>query len=191
MYAYACAHIHTPISIQVHKHGRLWWSFHYVWWFLCTNNKQSEHLGGPGHASDGAFLPGEILLKTIDFERPGGQEWLPSGTPFLNFLTCFGRFFGPACVRISYAFPLRNSFFCNVHKVRTKIPMYGYQIEARSGGTPGPVFLHFFWKGFRTRACKDIICILAQKRLFGNVKTACACLGYKRANMWHGRRPHA
>ena len=42
--------------------------------FLCTNNKQSEHLGGPGHASDGAFLPGEILLKTIDFERPGGRE---------------------------------------------------------------------------------------------------------------------
>ena len=111
MYAYACAHIHTPISIQVHKHGRLWWSFHYVWWFLCTNNKQSEHLGGPGQASDGVFLPGEILSKTIDFERPGGQEWLPSGTPFLNFLTCFGRFFGPACVRISYAFSLRSGLF--------------------------------------------------------------------------------
>ena len=80
MYAYACAHIHTPISIQVHKHGRLWLRFHYVWWFILTNNKQSEHLGGPGHASDGDFLPVEILWKTVDFERPGGREWFPSGT---------------------------------------------------------------------------------------------------------------
>ena len=45
-----------------------------------------------------------------------------------------------------------------------------------SGGTPERVFLHFFRKGFRTRACTDIICILAQKRLFCNVKKVCACL---------------
>ena len=62
------------------------------------------------------------------------------------------------------------AFFCNVHKVRTKIPMYVYQIEVRSGGTPGPVFLHFFWKGFRTRACTDLQCTLAQKCFFCNVK---------------------
>ena len=136
MYAYACAHIHTPISIQVHKHGRLWLRFHYVWWFICTNNKQSEHLGGPGHASDGAFLPGEILLKAIDFERPGGREWLPSGTPFQNFYTFFGRVFGPARVRISYAFSLRSDSFATSKK------------------------------------CAPV----------------CA---YKRANMLHGRRPHA
>ena len=123
MYAYACAYIHTPISIQVHKHGRLWLRFHYVWWFICTNNKQSEHLGGPGHASDGDFLPGEILLKTIDFERPGGREWLPSGTPFQNFYTFFGRVFAPARVQISYANSLRSGFFCNVKKVSTKDPI--------------------------------------------------------------------
>ena len=31
---------------------------------------------------------------------------------------------------------------------------------------PVPKILHFFWKGFRTRACTDIICILAQERFF-------------------------
>ena len=33
-----------------------------------------RHLAGPGHASDGDFLPAEILSKAIGFERPGGQE---------------------------------------------------------------------------------------------------------------------
>ena len=49
-----------------------------------TDSKHSDHLGGPGHASGGDFIPGGILLKTIDFERPSGREWLPSGTPFQN-----------------------------------------------------------------------------------------------------------
>ena len=33
-----------------------------------------RHLGGPGYASDGDFLPAEILSKAIGFERPGGRE---------------------------------------------------------------------------------------------------------------------
>ena len=116
----------------------------------------------------------------------------PLRDPVPKFFNLFWKVFRTrVCKDIICILAQEWPFFCNVHKVRTKIPMYGYQIEARSGGTPGPVFLHFFWKGFRTRACTDIICILAQKRLFGNVKTACACLGYKRANMRHGRRPHA
>ena len=69
-------------------------------------------MGGPGHASDGGFLPCKILLKTIDFERPGGREWLPSETPFQTFYTFFGRVFGPARVRISYyVFSLRSGLF--------------------------------------------------------------------------------
>ena len=35
-----------------------------------------------------------------------------------------------------------------------------------SGGTPERVFLHFFRKGFRTRACTDIQCTFAQKCFF-------------------------
>ena len=35
-----------------------------------------------------------------------------------------------------------------------------------SGGTPERVFLHFFRKGFRTRACTDIIWKLAQEMFF-------------------------
>ena len=35
---------------------------------------------------------------------------------------------------------------------------------------PVPKFLHFFWKGFRTRACTDLQCTLAQKCFFCNVK---------------------
>ena len=42
--------------------------------YICTNNKQSEHLGGPGHAFDGDFLPTGILSKAIGFQRPGGRE---------------------------------------------------------------------------------------------------------------------
>ena len=37
------------------------------------NQKEYQNVS-PGHASDGDFLPGKILLKTIDFERPGGRE---------------------------------------------------------------------------------------------------------------------
>ena len=90
---------------------------------VCTNNKQSEHLGGPGHASDIAFLPGEILLKTLGFERPGGREWLPSGTSFQNFSTFFGRVFGRARVQITYTNSLRSGVFCNVKKLSKKDPM--------------------------------------------------------------------
>ena len=69
------------------------------------------HLGGPGHASDGDCLPGEILLKTIDFKRPGFREWLPSGTPFQKNYTFFGSVFGCARVQISFVFSLRSVFF--------------------------------------------------------------------------------
>ena len=31
-------------------------------------------LGGPGHTSDGDFLPAKILSKAIGLERPGGRE---------------------------------------------------------------------------------------------------------------------
>ena len=61
----------------------------------CTNNKQSEHMGDPGHASDGGFLLCKILLKTIDFERPGGREWLPSETPFQEFTLFLEGFSDP------------------------------------------------------------------------------------------------
>ena len=42
--------------------------------------------------------------------------------------------------------------------------------------SPGTLFLALFLEGFWARACKDIICILAQKRLFCNVKKVRACL---------------
>ena len=42
--------------------------------------------------------------------------------------------------------------------------------------SPGTLFFALFLEGFWARACKDIICILAQKRLFCNVKKVCACL---------------
>ena len=86
--------------------------------------------------SDGDFLAGEILLKTIGFERPGGREWLPSGTPFQKFYTFFGRVFGRARVQISNVPLLRSVFFCNVKKVRSKDPI-GY---AAWGLPQGPAF---------------------------------------------------
>ena len=79
----------------------------------------------PGHASDGDFLPGEILLKTIDFERPGGREWLPSGTPFQLFFHFFWkRFRTRACTDIQCTFA-QKCFFCSVKKVCSKAPI-GY-----------------------------------------------------------------
>ena len=111
MHAYACAHIHTPISTHVHKYGRLWWRFHYMWWFLYTNIKPSEHLGGPGHASDGAFPPANILLKNHRF-------WAP---------------------RRPGVAPLRD---------------------------PVPKKIHFVRKGFRARACTDLLGKRTQERLF-------------------------
>ena len=109
-----------------------WWWWWWWWWYSTTTisilqrllwtsetswvtTKQSEHLGGPGHTSDGAFLPTKILSKAIDFEHPGGREWLPSGTPFQKDYTFFGRVFGPARVRILYVFSLRSGIFCKVN----------------------------------------------------------------------------
>ena len=76
-------------------HGRAWGleedvAAHVQWSEAAGKNKLTADevndirgmLQVRGHASDGDCLPGEILLKTIDFERPGGREWLPSGTPF-------------------------------------------------------------------------------------------------------------
>ena len=82
-------------------------------------------MGGPSHASDGAFPPDEILSKTIDFERPGGREWLPSATPFEFFCTFFGSVFGPARVQISSTLVLRSGFFCSVKKKCSKA-LLGY-----------------------------------------------------------------
>ena len=84
----------------------------------------------------GDFLPRQILLKTIDFERPGGREWLPSGTPFQKFYTFFGRFFGRACLRPRYVKSLRSGFFCNVKKVCSK----GHIGYAAWGLPQGPAF---------------------------------------------------
>ena len=81
-----------------------------------------RHLGGPSDTSDGAFLPAKILSKTIDFERPGGREWLPSGTPFQLFYIFFRSVFGPARVQISNAPLLRSVFVCSVKKVCSKDP---------------------------------------------------------------------
>ena len=93
-------------------------------------------MGGPGHASDGGFLPCKILLKTIDFERPGGREWLPFKTPFQKFYTFFGRVFGPARVQISYGNSLRRGFFLQRRKNVFK-SSYG----VRGMGPPqGPAF---------------------------------------------------
>ena len=105
-------------------------------------------LGGPGHTSDGAFLPAKILSKTIDFERPGGREWLPSGTPFQKKYSFFGRVFGPARVRISYVFSLRSGLFLQRQKMCTKDPnvRISYRSSLRRGAQTS--FLTLFSEGF-------------------------------------------
>ena len=71
--------------------------------------------------SDGDFLAGEILLKTIGFERPGGREWLPSETPFQRFYNFFGRVFGPARVQKSYKLSQERLFVATSKKCVQKI----------------------------------------------------------------------
>ena len=137
---------------------------------------QSEHLGGPGHTSDGAFLPAKILSKAIDFERPGGREWLPSGTPFQKFYTFFGRFFGRACLRPRSVKSLRSGLFCNVIKVRSK-DLLGY---AAWGLPQGPAFACTLTISNKTKkqkqkkrkCCFGILC----KRTFGFSQRAQKCL---------------
>ena len=93
-------------------HGRAWGleedvAAHVQWSEAAGKNKLTADevndirgmLQVRGHASDGDCLPGEILLKTIDFERPGGQEWLPSGTPFQEFYTFLEGFSDPRVYR--------------------------------------------------------------------------------------------
>ena len=75
-----------------------------------------------GHASDGDCLPGEILLETIDFERPGGREWLPSGTPFQNFYT-FLEGFSDARVYRLHIQTLSGAAFFATKKMSTKDPL--------------------------------------------------------------------
>merc|ERR1712159_712933 len=123
--------------------------------------KQSEHLGGPGHTSDGAFRPAKIISKAIDFERPGGREWLPSGTPFQKFYTFFGRFFGRACLRPRYVKSLRSGFFCNVKKVCSK----GHIGYAAWGLPQGPAFACTLTMSNKTKKQK----LKKTQVLFGNL----------------------
>ena len=142
-----------------------WWWWWWWWWYSTTTisilqrllwtsetswvtTKQSEHLGGPGHTSDGAFLPTKILSKAIDFEHPGGREWLPSGTPFQKKYSFFGRVFGPARVRISYVFSLRSGLFLQRQKMCTKDPnvRISYRSSLRRGAQTS--FLTLFSEGF-------------------------------------------
>ena len=142
-----------------------WWWWWWWWWYSTTTisilqrllwtsetpwvtTKQSEHLGGPGHTSGGAFLPAKILSKAIDFERPGGREWLPSGTPFQKKYTFFGRVFGPARVRISYVFSLRSGLFLQRQKKCTKDPnvRISYRSSLRRGAQTS--FFILFSEGF-------------------------------------------
>ena len=102
--------------------------------------------------SDGDFLVGEILLKTIGFERPGGREWLPSGTLSCSHFLCEFRL--GICFSANHA---------HANYIGTR-----YAISLRRD--PRTSFLHFFRKRFRTRACTDLQCSLAQKWFFCNVK---------------------
>ena len=155
-----------------------WWWWWWWWWYSTTTisilqrllwtsetswvtTKQSEHLGGPGHTSDGAFLPAKILSKAIDFERPGGREWLPSGTPFQKFYTFFGRFFGRACLRPRYVKSLRSGFFGNVKKVRSK----GHIGYAAWGLPQGPAFACTLTMSNKTKNQK----LKKTQVLFGNL----------------------
>ena len=89
---------------------------------------------GPGHASDGGFLPGDILLKTIDFERPGGREWLPSGTHSKKNII-FLEWFSDPRVQISNR-PLLRSVFLQRRK-----RVFKSSCRVRGLGPPqGPAF---------------------------------------------------
>ena len=92
-------------------------------------------MGGPGHASDGDCLPGEILLKTVDFERPGGREWLPSGTPFQKNYIFWKGFRTRACTNFLNKLS-QERFFLQRQKSEWQIS-YG----VRGMGPPlGPAF---------------------------------------------------
>ena len=79
-------------------------------------------------------------LHTFSFFCLVSVFFAQEGPPNEFFDTFFGRVFGPARVRISYVFSLRRD--------------------------PEQVFLHFFRKRFRTRACTDFLGKRTQERLF-------------------------
>ena len=63
---------------------------------------------------------------------------------------------------------------CFVHSARIAINIVipcGTQVIENDAATH---FFAFFSEGFRTRACKDTLVKLAQKRFFCNVKKMCA-----------------
>ena len=58
-----------------------------------------------------------LLSKIVyDFLTQAGPKNLPKNQQL------FGRFFGPACVRIPYVILLRRGLFCNVENVCAKDP---------------------------------------------------------------------
>ena len=87
-----------------------------------------RHLGGPSDTSDGAFLPAKILSKTINFERPGGREWLPSGTPFQLFYIFLEAFSDPRVYRYHKETRLGEVFL----QRRKSVHSYGYQDTHKS-----------------------------------------------------------
>ena len=135
---------------------------------------------------------GKNPFKSHRFWAPRRPGVAPLRDPVPKKLHFFWKGFRTrACKDIICVLAQEWPFFCNAKKCAQQIPMYGYHIEARSGEAPRRVFCNFFRRGFGTRACKDIICILAQKRLFATSKQCALVWAHKRANMRHGRRPHA
>ena len=88
-----------------------------------------------------------MITLPLFCECPGSREWLPSETPFQFCVTCFGRVFGPAHVRISYVFSLRSFFFLQRQKMCTKDPnvRLSYRSSLRRGARTS---FTFFWDGF-------------------------------------------
>ena len=145
-------------------------------------------MGGPGHASDGGLLPSEILLKTIDFEHPGGREWIPSGTRSkTNSLFSVGVL-NALCIRNRYANSLRSGFSCNVAKVCVEFTSHSNYERNRYANSlrrdPRTSFFAFFSDVFLVALCIRNRYANSLKRGFFATSQTCALV-------WPINEPHA
>ena len=156
----------------------------------CYRSLSGNRVGPRG----GCFF-GEVLWKSKGYSGHGQFGLLrdaPRLAPRVQLLSIFEkstfflkktRFFskkhGPSVprgrrpLRVPLLLPLSmralagRFYFCKLHT----FSFFWYCLgDHCSGGTPERVFLHFFRKRFRTRACTDLQCTFAQKCFFCNVK---------------------
>ena len=90
-----------------------------------------------------------MVMLMVDLERPGGREWLPSGTPLQNFTLFWKGFRTRACTHYMYKLTQERLFWQRKKKWAPKILW-----STRDGASSGTRFCMYCTAGKKLKKIK-------------------------------------